>query len=268
MKWIVGMVLSWVSLSATELPQRIASLSPAASRILLDLGAGDQLVLATQWCELPERHPAAREADAFTPDFERLIKLKPDLVILSRLANPLLAERLRSLQLPVLVLSAEAPDSPATDIHLLGQRLGKDVAAQRLLDERRVTKILARDAPRLLMVWDGVCAGPQSYLAWVATASGYRLASLEGAWPEWDREQAGRSQPDVVLYLTRDGPETLELDQARLKEWQSDPALRLTNAALRGSVWKTRARSIWLPASGLPEAAALLRALPKDSGVR
>ncbi len=265
---MLAVVLSWVSLSATQPPQRIASLSPAASRIMLDLGAGDQLILATQWCELPSQHSAAREADAFTPDLERLIKLKPDLVVLSRLANPLLAERLRSLKFPVLILSAEAPDSPATDIHLLGQRLGKDAAAQRLLDARRLTKPLAHDAPRLLIVWDGVCAGPQSYLAWVATASGYRLASLDGAWPEWDREQVGRSQPDVVLYLTRDGSETVGLDDAKLGEWRSDPALRLTNAALKGSVWKTRARSIWLPASGLPEAADLLRAVPKDSGVR
>ena len=92
--------------------------------------------------------------------------------------------------------------------------------------------------------------------------------NIDGAWPEWDREQVGRSQPDVVLYLTRDGPETVGLDDAKLGEWRSDPALRLTNAALKGSVWKTRARSIWLPASGLPEAADLLRALPKDSGVR
>lgn len=268
MKWAALLVLGWACLAAKPTLQRIASLSPAASRMVQDLGAGEQLILVTQWCELPAESLIARESDAFTPDLERLIKLQPDLVILSRLANPLLAERLRSLNFQLLILNPEAPDSPARDIQLLGQRLGKETAAQRLLAARTTATPVGSDAPRLLIIWDGVCAGPSSYLAWVAAASGYNLAPLEGTWPEWDREQAGRSQPDVVLYLTREGPETLKRDDLKLSEWRSDPALRLSNAALTGSVWKTRARSIWLPASGLPEAAALLRTLPKPTGAR
>lgn len=263
----------WVGLAASLAvafagdapPARLASLSPAATRIVRDLGATDRLALATRWCDLPEGHAATRESDALAPDLERLARMRPDLVIVPRLSNPLLAERIRSLGLPVLVLAAESPESPADDIVRIGARLGASAAAQRLLATRTTRTPGDR---RLLVIWDGVCAGPSSYLAWVAAASGHVLAPDAGAWPEWDREQAGRWRPDVVLYLSTEGPEQPEADARRLAEWRHDPALRLTVAASTGCVWVVRPGSKWLPASGLPEAAAQLRALPQPDGVR
>ena len=83
---------------------RIASFSPGATQTLIDLGCSPEIVMATRWCPLPKDHPAARDADVFLPDLERLLKTKPDLVILPRMANPLWAEKCAKAGLQTLVL--------------------------------------------------------------------------------------------------------------------------------------------------------------------
>ena len=69
-------------LSSVAGERRIASYSPGATQTLLDLGGGAEIVMATRWCPLPDDHPAARSADIFLPDLERLLLAKPDLVII------------------------------------------------------------------------------------------------------------------------------------------------------------------------------------------
>ena len=248
--------------------ERIASLSPAATRMVTDLGAARELVAVTRWCELPADHPARRDADAFEPDLESLAALRPTLVIVPRLANPLLAERLRGLGLRTEVLAPESPDAPARDIARLGALLGRETDATRLLEARRAQEALPRGGRRLLILWDGVMAGSESYLGWVIVNAGCETLPGDRRWPEWDSEVVARYNPELVLYLHAGGPEKPRRDEARLGEWKSTPGLRSTLAASTGCVYELRAGPDWLPASGLPRAAATLRELVRASGVR
>ncbi len=248
--------------------ERIASLSPAATRMVADLGAAGGLVAATRWCELPADHPARRDADAFEPDLESLAALRPTLVIVPRLANPLLAERLRGLGLRTEVLAPESPEAPATDIARLGALLGREAEATRLLESRKAAEAQPRGNRRLLIVWDGVMAGSGSYLGWVIANAGGETLPGDRRWPEWDSEIVARHNPELVLYLHAGGPEKPRRDEARLREWKSAPGLRSTLAASTGCVYELKAGGDWLPASGLPRAAQVLRELAASGGVR
>ena len=104
---------------------RIASYSPGATQTLVDLGCSAEIVMATRWCPLPKDHPAARDADVFMPDLERLLRTKPDLVILPRMANPLWAEKCAKAGLRTLVLNPESRDSVSKDILRLGEATGR-----------------------------------------------------------------------------------------------------------------------------------------------
>lgn len=247
---------------------RIASLSPAATRIVRDLGAGDSIVLATRWCELPAGHPARRDADAFEPDLESLAAARPTLVLVPRLANPLLADRLRGLGLRTEVLAPESPDSPASDIARLGSLLGRETAADKLLEARRAQERQPRGRVRMLIIWDGVMAGAGSYLGWVIENAGGQAVPGERRWPEWDAATAAHYNPELVLYLHAGGPATPQPAEARILEWRRTPALRATLAGSRGCIYELKASSDWLPSSGLPRAAAALRELATTSGVR
>ena len=248
--------------------ERIASLSPAATRLVADLGAADELVAVTRWCELPADHPARRDADAFEPDLESLATTRPTLVIVPRLANPLLAERLRGLGLRTEVLAPESPDSPARDLARLGTLLGREADAARLLEARKAQEALPRGGRRVLIVWDGVMAGSESYLGWVIVNAGGATLPGDRRWPEWDSEVVARYNPELVLYLREGGPDIPQRDEARLREWHLTPALRTTDAASSGCIYELKAGADWLPASGLPRAAATLRELARAMGVR
>lgn len=256
--WLAALLT--LAIQAAETPPRIASFSPAATRILVDLGAGADLVAATRWCDLPAGHPAQRTCDAFEPDAEALRASGASLVILPRLANPMLAERVRSLDLRSHVLASESADSPADDIASLARLTGRTEQGRRLLAARET----CRQHPtgkRVLIVSDGVCAGPSSYLAWAIRAAGAEPAPASGAWPEWDIEQVARSKPDVVVYLTDKGPALPEVEEQALAHWRQTPGLRATPAAETGCVYHLKMTSDWLPASGLPAAAATLGTL-------
>ena len=105
------------------------------TQTLLDLGCAEEIVMATRWCPLPKDHPAARDADVFLPDLERLLKTRPDLVILPRMANPLWAEKCAQAGLRTIVLHAEARNSVRKDIRLLGEATGRGQAAS---DKQRI----------------------------------------------------------------------------------------------------------------------------------
>lgn len=244
---------------AAEAP-RVASFSPAATRILGDLGASRQVVAATRWCDLPPTHAASRDCDAFDPDLEALRRSGAGLVVLPRLANPMLAERVRSLGLRTLVLAAESPESPAADIASLAKALGKEAEGQRLLAARAACRHPA-NGKRVLILSDGFVAGPDSYLAWAIRAAGAETAADSGTWHEWDLESTVRSKPDIVITLKESGPVSPEIDSSSLERWRATPGLRATPAAQAGCVYHVKLTSDWLPASGLPTAAETLAAM-------
>lgn len=69
----------------SEPPQRVVSLVPSVTESLFDLGVGDRLVAITDYCV----HPASKVATlpriggTKNPDIERIIALRPDLVIVN-----------------------------------------------------------------------------------------------------------------------------------------------------------------------------------------
>lgn len=256
--WLLALTAFAAVAGATEKDAlRIASFSPAATRILVDLGAAQELVAVTRWCEIPKGMNVPTTCDAFEPDVEALRRSGANLAILPRLANPMLEQRIRSVGLRTLVLSPESPDSPAADIARLAELTGRPEAGERLLEARRTCR-RAATGRRVLIIWDGVCAGPSSYLAWAIRAAGAEPAPREGAWPEWDIEAAAGMQPELVIILSATAPTTPCQDTDSLARWRQAPGLRLTSAARSGHIYRVKAGSEWLPASGLPKAAEII----------
>jgi iron complex transport system substrate-binding protein len=111
--------------------QRIVTLSPNLAEGVYAAGAGDRLVGSVEYSEYP---PAAarlpRIGDAFRLDLERIVALRPDLVIAWDSGNPRPAvERLRSLGLPVWSVEIREPDGIAAFIVDVGRAAGTEAAA-------------------------------------------------------------------------------------------------------------------------------------------
>ncbi|MBX3061948.1 MAG: ABC transporter substrate-binding protein [Anaerolineae bacterium] len=87
-------------------PQRVISLVPSVTESLFDLNLGNRLIAITDYCNRPEEGVAKlpRIGGTKNPDLQRIIDLKPDLVILNDEENRREdAEKLQAAGVPIWV---------------------------------------------------------------------------------------------------------------------------------------------------------------------
>lgn len=106
---------------------RIITLSPHLTEIVYAAGAGDRLVATVEYSNYPEpANDVPRIGDAFRIDVERIIALRPDLVIAWDSGNPRAAvTQLRSLGLAVWSVEIDEPEEIANVLDTLGQLTGQ-----------------------------------------------------------------------------------------------------------------------------------------------
>ncbi len=263
MRAILFWLVACLTLGAGE--RRIASYSPGATQTLLDLGCSAEIVMATRWCPLPKEHPAGRSADIFLPDLERLLLAKPDLVIIPRMANPLWAEKCAGAGLRTLVLHSESADCVSEDIQRIGEATGRIDQARRISGV--LTKRPSGELRPIIIVWDGVMAGPDSYLAGPLAAAGLKSALTKGSWLKFDWELLASSKPEAVLWIqntSTDGPITLHPEKAA--EMQRLPAIQSLPCVAKQRIYQTNNHGKWLPGSGLSKVIADLHGLRDQIG--
>lgn len=122
-------------------PQRIVSLTPAATEILFAIGAGDRVV-----AKVEDITPYPPEADDLPvvatfdgTDVEKIVGLEADLVIAGGLGftPPDAVTQLRGLDIPVVVVYPADLDTALADIELIGEAAWERDAAQSLSDDMR-----------------------------------------------------------------------------------------------------------------------------------
>lgn len=113
--------------------RRIVSLAPHATEILYVAGAGDYLVGAVEYSDYPEAAMRIPRVGSYAGlDLERIVALRPDLVIAWQSGNPpAQVERLRALGLAVYVSEPRHIEDVATNIERLGRLAGTTDAALR-----------------------------------------------------------------------------------------------------------------------------------------
>ena len=135
--------------------ERIVTLSPHLAEGLYAAGAGDRLVATVEYSEFP---PAAAElprvGDAFRLDIERIVALRPDLIVAWDTGNPRAAvEQLRALGLMVWSVEIRRPEEIATSIDDSGRAAGTAALASTMAADlrARLDRLTAQyaDAERL-----------------------------------------------------------------------------------------------------------------------
>ena len=108
-------------------PNKIVSLTPAATEILFALGAGPRVVAGTAFDDYPPAAVALPDVATFTAvDVEKIVGLGADLVIAggNSFNPPEAIKQLRSLGVPVLVIYAPSLAGVLADIKLVGSAVG------------------------------------------------------------------------------------------------------------------------------------------------
>ena len=112
-------------------PQRIVTLAPHLTELVYAAGAGQRIVGTLDTSDYPaEARHIERVGDSQHLDAERLLALKPDLVLLWGDGQPAAQRALiERLHLPTLALEEHALDDVARDVERLGQVLGTQAVA-------------------------------------------------------------------------------------------------------------------------------------------
>jgi iron complex transport system substrate-binding protein len=227
-----------------EHPARIVSLSPAVTETLYLLGLGDKVVGVTDSCEYPpEAKQKTSVGSTLNPSIEKILTLKPDLVIGSPQANRReTAEQLARVGIPLYGITAQTVDGTLVSIADLGRAVSREAEATDLVRklQARIDSVArraqGRRPPRVLfVVWFRplMTAGSQTFLSDVIRrAGGEPLGSgLQGEWPKLSVEEALRLQPDVILF-----PQT-QAFAPNLKEFQTLAGWKDMQAVKAGRIY-------------------------------
>jgi len=194
----------------------LASLSPAATDLLVGMGARDHLLAVSNFdADRDETRGLARVGDYRTQDWEKLSALRPKKMIIQMRPDrlpPGLGDRAHELGIELVNLTIDGLDDVFKAIPQLGQAAGEqEKAAARLGQLRKQFETVRRrveNAPKvktLIVVNDDgrSVAGPGTFLDDILKAAGgdNAAAPLGIQWPTVDREKILELSPQVVIHL-------------------------------------------------------------------
>ncbi len=194
--------------------ERIVSLSPSNTEILYALGAGGQVVGVTTYCDWPpEAAKKEKIGNFYSCDIEKIIMLKPDLVLADGSLQSGAISQLRQAGVNVLPVKNENLDEVLDSIRYIAGLVGREregAALTAQLDKYRREAAgrvaqFARHKRVFIEVWDHplLTVGNKSYLSdLIRQAGGDNVASLVNRdYYTWDLEKIYAADPDVYLRL-------------------------------------------------------------------
>lgn len=219
---------------------RVASLVPAATDLIIGMGAADQLVAVSNYdVEREGTRGKPRVGDYQNVDWERLRALKVNVLIIFQSADrvpPGMKQKSAELGVELVNVRTETLDDLFLEMKHLGQVLKVEQAANRAgealrrqLDEVR-RRIAGQPRVRTLIVRDAQAeqvVGRGNFLNdLLEIAGGENVVTAEG-WPTIDRELLRSYRAEVILQLLSEAPPHVEREARRVWETLGDiPAVR------------------------------------------
>ncbi|UCD20069.1 MAG: cobalamin-binding protein [candidate division WOR-3 bacterium] len=189
--------------------QRIVSLSPAMTEMLFSMGAGDRIVGVTTFCDFPPQAKKITKVGDFShPSIERIIALKPDLVIVNLPEQMRIKKDLDRLKITTFVSSPHSLSEIYTELSALGTTLGLYEVADSLISymkqniepvhKLRRKKVYVEISPRPI-----VTIGVATFLNdLIREAGGENIfADLDKDYPTVSQEAVIARDPEIIIVL-------------------------------------------------------------------
>jgi iron complex transport system substrate-binding protein len=194
----------------------VASLSPAATDIVLGIGAGDHLAAVSNYDSGREEIAGLpRVGDYRTQDWEKLAALRPGRMIIQLHPDRTpagLRDRAKGLGIELVNVQIDDLEDVLAAIPKIAEAAGEPEKGAAALKTLRGTfdtvRARVKDRPkvRTLVVVDvggRSVAGPGTFLHDILTAAGGENAAAElgNPWPTVDREKIAQLKPEAVIHL-------------------------------------------------------------------
>ena len=214
--------------SIEKVPQRIISLAPSNTEILFALGLGDRVVGVTRYCNYPEEAKQKEQIGGFAdPDPEKIIALKPDLILASGTLQESLVIELEERGQTVFWLYPHTVKDILESFVRIGEITGSSATAQQLKErieeriktvEERVKDIPEQERPTVFRVMGldpPATIGGESFQTdeyWIAGGKNI-FADTDKNYFQLDLETLLKLDPDIIVICGEDEEEA----KARVK---------------------------------------------------
>ncbi len=205
----------WVTSCITiQAQKRIISFAPSLTQNLYLLDAEDEIVGYTSYCEEAVQGGKEIVASAVKVNLEKVVALKPDLIICTTITNPETLKQLRQFGMPVEVYpTPKSFEEICTQFIKLGEEIGKKELAQNIVTKSQhqvdSLKLQMKQLPKQKMLFQIgsnplYCVPPQSFMDdFITFANGENIATQVGN-GNINRETVAVRNPDII-FLTAMG---------------------------------------------------------------
>ncbi len=193
-------------------PQRIISVAPNVTELIYALGKGDKLVGRTDYCDYPQEATKVESIGSLTdPNIEKIIELKPDVVIASTHFKDDVAKKLGDLGIKVVVLyNSEDFDGVYNSVNTLGQILNAGDKAKEVVTTiqnkvKDIKKVVeGKEAPKVYYVvgfgkdGDFTATGDTFVGQLIEMAGGDNIAKDATGW-KYSLEKIIENDPEYII---------------------------------------------------------------------
>jgi len=226
------------ALQISQPARRVVSLTPSVTEMLFAIGAGEQVIGVTDYCNYPA---AAKEKQkiggVINPNIEAIVGLEPDLIVLSMEGN--IREdftRLKQFHLPLFVSNPRTLDGIHKSLVDLGTLTGHNEGAKRVVASMQKCEDSIRALGKgwkkkgvllLVSLQPIVVVGGGTFLDHlISLAGGVNLAAdAPTTYPAISREAIVSYRPEIMIVMS-DAIGNLSNFSSMYPEWKYVPAVQ------------------------------------------
>jgi iron complex transport system substrate-binding protein len=220
--------------------KRIVSLAPSITEILFALGLDEEVAAITNFCDYPEAVLNKPRIGGFvSPNIEKIVSLKPDLIIGIRDGNRMdTVHRLNDSGFPVYLIDPKGFDGVMQTIKNIGDVVGREKESKRLIKEMAnktenivtLTQSLSKpkvffqlgDAP-MVTVGKGTLADDL-----IRLAGGRSISENEStSYPFYSIETVLSKAPEIIIMTSMDSKKNSVHLVKKWENWKTIPAVRM-----------------------------------------
>ncbi len=233
-------VMSETEEETPEYPQRIVSLAPSITESLYAFGRIDRVVGVTRYCDYPpEALTKIKIGGYYDPNYEAIIALEPDLIImLAEHETPL--QHLAGLGYNIVVVNHKSISGILRSIETVGEACGASDKAKTIADDIRARMERIREkteglpSPRVMVsigrnmgsgtLKDVYISGKEGfYDEMIEIIGGVNAYSGGVAFPVVSSEGIVTMNPEVIIDMVPDLEENGWNPEMIMKEWEALP---------------------------------------------
>jgi iron complex transport system substrate-binding protein len=215
---------------------RIISLAPSVTSILLELGAGRELVGVSRWCkDVADVGSRPTVGDCWKLDIREVMKLRPTLLIGSVPFAPEAVAKILEQPVAFLAINPRSLADIENDVRTLGRLVGRGRAGEQLIRRirgkfdgvaRRARHFARRSRPRIYCeAWPNPRISSPPWVAELVEIAGGSMVVQTGA--RVSDQEVARAKPDIIILAWAAAGDRAKAETAlRNAAWQRVPAVK------------------------------------------